>query len=228
MTTKRVFVLIPSFNEASIITDTIKSISGSYEVVLIDDASTDNTRQVVAHLPIYYLRHSINLGQGAALQTGMTFAYQQGADIVVHFDADGQHNPDDIPRFIDELERRKLDVLLGSRFLKPEDRQSVPFFKQVVLKVATFVNGIVTGLWLTDAHNGFRVMNRHSLSLIRLKENRMAHATEILSQIHRHHLKVGEISTHITYTSYSKAKGQSWLNSFNILFDLFINRYLRS
>ena len=228
MTTKRVFVLIPSYNEADVVLDTIMSVKGPYEIVLIDDASTDNTRQVVAHLPIYYLRHSVNLGQGAALQTGMTFAYQQGADIVVHFDADGQHNPDDIPRFIDELERRNLDVLLGSRFLKSEDRRSVPIFKQLVLKIATFVNGLVTGLWLTDAHNGFRVMNQHGLGLIWLKENRMAHATEILAQIHRHGLRVGELSTHITYSSYSKAKGQSWMNSFNILFDLFVNRYLRS
>ncbi|GAB4026235.1 glycosyltransferase family 2 protein [Spirosoma koreense] len=226
--TKRVFILIPSYNEAAVIRTTIESVKGPYEIVLIDDASTDNTHQVVANLPIYYLRHSVNLGQGAALQTGMTFACQQGAEVVVHFDADGQHNPDDIPRFIAELERRNLDVLLGSRFLKKEDRQSVPFFKQIVLKIATFVNGIVTGLWLTDAHNGFRVMNRRSIELIQLKENRMAHATEILSQIHRHGLKVGELSTHITYSSYSKAKGQSWMNSFNILFDLFVNRYLRS
>ncbi|WP_020596180.1 glycosyltransferase family 2 protein [Spirosoma panaciterrae] len=228
MTSKRVFILIPSYNEANVIRKTIASLQGPYEIVLIDDASTDNTSQVVAGLPIYYLRHTVNLGQGAALQTGMTFAYQQGADIVVHFDADGQHNPNDIPRFIDELESRKLDVVLGSRFLLREDRVSVPAFKQVILKVATLINGIITGLWLTDAHNGFRVMNRRSLGLIRLKENRMAHATEILAEIYRHKLNVVEMSTHITYTDYSKAKGQSWTNSLNILFDLFVNRYLRS
>lgn len=228
MTTKRVFILIPSFNESNVILKTIASVRGPYEVVLIDDASTDNTSQVVKGLPIYYLRHSVNLGQGAALQTGMSFAYQQGADIVVHFDADGQHNPNDIPRFIDELEKRQLDILLGSRFLCQEDRQSVPAFKQIILKIATFINGIITGLWLTDAHNGFRVMNRRSLSLIRLKENRMAHATEILAEVYRHKLNVAEMSTHVTYTDYSKAKGQSWTNSFNILFDLFVNRYLRS
>lgn len=225
--TSKIFVIIPSYNEGSVLRETILSLGENYKIVVVDDASSDNTKHVVSDLSVYYLRHPINLGQGASLQTGMDFAYQQGADIVVHFDADGQHNSGDILRFIEKLQKDNLDVVIGSRFIKSEDTVLVPPFKRIVLMVAKFINGLVTGLWLTDAHNGFRVLNRRALKVIQLKENRMAHATEILTQINHHKLHYKELDTRVIYTDYSKQKGQNWTNSFNILFDLIVNRYFR-
>lgn len=222
-----IFVVIPAYNEAKVIRQSILSLGQHYQIVVVDDASVDNTFSQINDLAIYYLRHPINLGQGAALQTGMDFARLKGASIVVHFDADGQHNPMDIPKFIDKLQTGPFDIVMGSRFLEAEHTLSVPPFKRFVLKVATIINGLLTGLWLTDAHNGFRVMNSHALNVINLKENRMAHATEILSQIHRAKLRYAELSTKVVYTEYSTMKGQSWTNSINILIDLAINRYLR-
>jgi polyprenyl-phospho-N-acetylgalactosaminyl synthase len=222
-----VFIVIPAYNEAKVIRQSILSLGQHYQIIVVDDASTDNTFKQINDLPIYYLRHPINLGQGAALQTGMDFARLEGASVVVHFDADGQHNPADIPKFIDKLQAGPFDIVMGSRFLEAEHTLSVPPFKRFVLRVATIVNGLLTGLWLTDAHNGFRVMNSQALNVIRLKENRMAHATEILSQINRAKLRYAELSTKVVYTEYSKMKGQSWTNSINILIDLAINRYLR-
>ena len=226
---RRVFILIPSYNEGRVIAHTIQKLRRLYDysLVVIDDCSTDDTEAVVRDFDIHYLRHSVNLGQGAALQTGMSFALKQGAALAVHFDADGQHNQDDIPRFIEKALSGDCDIVLGSRFLRANDLLAVPPFKRLILKVATLVNGLTTGLWLSDAHNGFRVLTPKALASIRLRENRMAHATEILSQIRKHDLRYAELPTHIVYTDYSKEKGQSWSNSFNILLDLFISRHLR-
>ena len=224
---KRIFIVIPSYNEGAVIRQTILSLSNQYEIVVVDDASRDDTYARISDLPIYYLQHDINLGQGAALQTGMTFALQEGADIVVHFDADGQHNAGDITRFIHELENTNADIILGSRFLREIDRTAIPPLRRILLQAGRFVNGMLTGLWLSDAHNGFRVMNRHALSSIQLRENRMAHATEILMQIKRQKLRYVECPTHIEYTEYSKVKGQRWQGSIDILVDVFINKYIR-
>ncbi len=224
---ERVFVVIPSYNEGKVIRQTIRSLPDQYHVVLVDDASTDDTINAVRDLPIYYLRHDINLGQGAALQTGMDFARQQGADIVVHFDADGQHNPADIQSFIDVLQTRQVDVVLGSRFLRNDDLRAIPQLRRMLLRVARIVNGLLTGLWLSDAHNGFRVMNRRALTAIQLKENRMAHASEILMQIRRQQLRYVEMPTHIVYTDYSQVKGQRWQGAIDIMIDVFINKYFR-
>lgn len=225
--TDQIYVIIPAFNEGKVIRQTIRSLGNQYHIVLVDDASTDDTANAVRDLPIYYVRHDINLGQGAALQTGMDFALQQGADIVVHFDADGQHNPADIDRFIEVLKTQKTDVVLGSRFMRQEDLLAIPRLRRFLLRVARVVNGLLTGLWLSDAHNGFRVMNRQALRSIQLKENRMAHATEILMQIRRNRLHYIESPTHIIYTEYSQVKGQRWQGAIDILIDVFINKYFR-
>ncbi|GAB3641927.1 glycosyltransferase family 2 protein [Spirosoma arcticum] len=225
--TDQIFILIPSFNEGKVIRQTIRSLANQYHIVLIDDASTDDTANAVRDLPIHYLRHDINLGQGAALQTGMDFALQQGADIVVHFDADGQHNPADIDRFITVLKNQKVDVVLGSRFMRQDDLLAIPRLRRLLLRVARVVNGLLTGLWLSDAHNGFRVMNRQALRAIQLKENRMAHASEILMHIRRQKLRYVECPTHIVYSEYSQVKGQRWQGALDILIDVFINKYFR-
>ena len=225
--TEPVFVVIPSFNEGKVIRQTIRSLGDQYQVVLVDDASTDDTANAVRDLPIYYLRHDINLGQGAALQTGMDFAREQGAGVVVHFDADGQHNPADIDRFVETLRTQNVDVVLGSRFLRRDDLLAIPRLRRLLLRVARIINGLLTGLWLSDAHNGFRVMNRRALTGIQLKENRMAHASEILMQIRRLKLRYVEMPTHIVYTDYSRVKGQRWQGAFDVLIDVFINKYFR-
>ena len=224
----RIFIVIPAFNESpEVVDDTLKKVlQKKYEVVLVDDGSSRDVMTRSHRHAVHYLRHSINLGQGASLQTGMDYALQNGADIIVHFDADGQQNVDDIGKFISRLQADNLDVVLGSRFLKAEDSAAVPKGRRLVLRLARLVNGIFTGLWLTDAHNGFRVFNRSGAMKIRLTENRMAHASEILRLIKKNGLRYCEVPTHIVYTEYSKAKGQTAINSFNILIDLIKNRIL--
>jgi polyprenyl-phospho-N-acetylgalactosaminyl synthase len=223
---KQVFIVIPCYNETEVVAQTIRSLDRfPYKIVVVDDGSITPVDQYLRGLNVYYLRHRINLGQGAALQTGTQFAYEQGADVVIHFDADGQHNPDDIPVMLDTMEHKQADVILGSRFINPEHTKEIPPVRKIILRIARLVNGLFTGLWLTDAHNGFRCLNRKAMQKINIKENRMAHATEILQLIKKHGLRYVEVPTHITYTQYSMKKGQSSLNSLNIFIDLVLNSF---
>ena len=223
----QVFIIIPSYNEGQVISNTVAPlIEVGYRVVVIDDCSTDSTKQALAGLPVTYLRHEINLGQGAALQTGIEYALENGAEYAVTFDADGQHNYLEIPELLAPITEGRADITMGTRFKRHEDIAQVPASRKVILKGAIMVNGLLTGLWLTDAHNGFRAMNRQAMGKIKLRENRMAHASEILSQIKAGQLRYEEVPVKIIYTDYSKMKGQSSMNSVNILIDLILEKIL--
>jgi glycosyltransferase involved in cell wall biosynthesis len=219
------FVVVPAYNEASVIGLTVRPlIEAGYSVVVVDDGSSDGTWDAIQQLPVYGLRHPINLGQGAALQTGMTFALRQGADYVVHFDADGQHRPIDIHVVLEPLLEGKIDVALGSRFLSRSSAAAVPFRRRVFLRGATYVNFVLTGVLLTDAHNGLRALTRDAAQRIQFRENGYAHASEILHQIRSHRLAYAERPITVVYSEYSVAKGQSLWNGFNIVFELLMTK----
>jgi glycosyltransferase involved in cell wall biosynthesis len=222
------FIVVPTFNEERIICSTLESLLNfDYTIVVVDDGSKDRTWELVSAYPVILLRHSVNLGQGAALQTGVTYALQLGAKIIVHFDADGQHSADDIPLLVEPIENGEAEVVLGSRFLRRADTQAIPPVKRILLKSAVLVNGLLTGVWLSDAHNGFRAFSSDAARKLRLRENGYAHATEIISEISRHKLRFVERPTHITYSEYAVLKGQSIWNSINILIDLLLRKVLR-
>lgn len=215
---------MPCFNEAPVIKNTVHELLHyGYEVVIIDDASADDSGKQVEGLPVYYIRHRVNLGQGAALQTGIDVAFKNGADYFVTFDADGQHDVKDIPDMLQSLENKNHDIILGSRFIQGA-ATNISLIRKLFLKTACLFNYFFTGILLTDAHNGLRAFNRHAAKLIRIKENRMAHATEFLLEIKRNRLSFAEYPVHIRYTIYSRKKGQSLLNSIRIFFELVLNK----
>lgn len=222
---KSIFVVVPAYNEATQIADVIGRLLGAnYSVVVVDDGSVDGTWDVLNTLPVHRLRHPINSGQGAALQTGMGYALQQGAQYIVHFDADDQHQVADISRMVEPLTTGEAEVVLGSRFLSRDHQRHVPWLKRLVLRGGILVNGLLTGLWLSDAHNGFRALSRSAAQRIHLKENGYAHASEILYQIRAQRLRYVERPTAIRYSEYSRRKGQSMWNAFNIVFDLLLGK----
>ena len=224
---EKIFIIIPAYNETDVIASIITPlIALQYEVVVVNDGSKTDIEQFICHLPVHYLRHEINLGQGAALQTGMSYVKRFDPDYVVHYDADGQHSLHDIVSFISVLKEANVDMVLGSRFLRKDTQELVPFKRRLLLKTARLVNWFFTGLLLTDAHNGFRVMRGSVLHKIELTENRMAHATEMLRLIKAKGLSFVEAPTEIHYTQYSLEKGQRASNSINILIDLVLHRFI--
>jgi len=190
-------------------------------VVCVDDGSTDDSAQRAADAGAFVVRHPVNLGQGAALQTGIEFALlHDDAEYVVTFDADGQHRVEDALAMVARARDEDLAIVFGSRFL--DDRTRPGALKKLVLKTAAWVTNMTTGLTLTDAHNGLRVIRRDAAAHLALQQDRMAHATEIVLQLGRTGLPWAEHPVEVLYTDYSKAKGQSLLNAVNILVDLVV------
>jgi polyprenyl-phospho-N-acetylgalactosaminyl synthase len=220
----KTYILIPAFNESSRIGDVLKSLLPlNYPIIVIDDGSTDDTAQIVSGSPVLLIRHDVNLGQGAALETGMEAARLLEADFVIHFDADGQHDVTDIERLLIPLKRGEADVVFGSRFLERK-ASGLPASRKIILKTGRWINYAMTGILLTDAHNGLRALNRKALQTIHFHQPGMAHATEILYEIRKKAIRYLEIPVHIRYTAYSKQKGQGILNAINILFHLLFKR----
>jgi len=223
-----VFLIVRAYNEAAVLGDTLSSLSAAgYSVVVVDDGSSDNTEFVARQFPVYYLRHSVNLGPGAALQTGLAYAVKKAAQILVTFDADGQHPIHQIPALIAPIINGECDVVLGSRFLNPDDLALIPYSKRLVLKIGRLVSGLSTGIWLTDTHNGFRAFSRRAAEQIELRESDFAYATEILDQIRQAKLTYKEVRSTILYSDYSRRKGQKISNSLNIVVDLLLRRVLK-
>lgn len=216
-------VIIAAFNEERAIAEVVSPLRHrGYDVVVVDDGSRDSTSTRALDAGAIVIRHPINLGQGAALQTGIEFGIRSGYSLFVTFDADGQHDPGDIPAMVKMLEERGVDVVLGSRFLGGTIGMTPA--RRLLLKAAVAFTRVNTGLALTDAHNGLRLLSRRAALSIELRQNRMAHASEILDQIAANRLTFAECPVTIRYTEYSRAKGQSGLNSVNIILDLFLQR----
>lgn len=216
-----VWIVVPAFNEATVIGDVIAGIRSVFDhVVCVDDGSADDTASTARRAGAYVVRHPINLGQGAAIQTGVEFARRQpGARLFATFDADGQHRVADLIRMIDHLDSADLDIVIGTRFADPEAAAAVPLLKRLVLRAAVWLNPRIRRLGLTDAHNGLRVFNRRVADGLDLTMNGMSHAGEFIALIAENRWRVGEESVEVLYTDYSKSKGQPLLNGVNILFD---------
>jgi glycosyltransferase involved in cell wall biosynthesis len=221
-----VWVVIAAYNEAGVIADVIADLrSAGHPAVVVDDGSTDRTAAAAREAGAVVLEHPVNLGQGAALQTALEFALAAGAPFIVTFDADGQHRARDIARLMDALVRGGADFALGSRFLG--DAINMPPARRRLLRAATWFTRLTTGLRISDAHNGLRALTRRGALAIQLKQNRMAHASEILHQIAASGLKYVEAPVTIEYSSYSLAKGQQLSDSLSIVLDLFARRLHR-
>ncbi|AHB08134.2 hypothetical protein U875_24565 [Pandoraea pnomenusa 3kgm] len=221
-----IWIVIAAFNEGTMIGEVVRSVKvRGYPVVVVDDGSHDSTAEVALHAGAHVVVHPINLGQGAALQTGIKYAVHNDAHVVVTFDADGQHAADEIERMTDALATHNVDFALGSRFIG--QAVGIPKLRVLTLKAAALFTWITTGVRLTDAHNGFRAITRDAATRLEIYQNRMAHASEIVSQIAKHKMRVVEVPVTITYTDYSLRKGQKLSNSVRILIDLFLGRISR-
>lgn len=220
---QKIFIVIPAYNEEKTISGVVAGLKkeGYRNVVVVDDCSSDSTAEIAKKAGAAVLRHIINRGQGASLRTGMDYALKRGAGIIVNFDADGQHNPKEVKDIIRPVIKGKADVALGSRFLNK--KSNVPVAKKIVLKLGVVFTFIFSGIWLTDAHNGFRAFSRKAAQRIEIKQDRMEHASEIIDQIKRKNIRYKEVPVTITYSG----RSQSPLNSIRIAARLIWGRFLR-
>jgi polyprenyl-phospho-N-acetylgalactosaminyl synthase len=219
-----VWIVVPAYNEAAVVGEVIADLRSVFDhVVCVDDGSQDDTGAVALRAGAHLVRHPVNLGQGAAIQTGIEYARSQpGAEVFVTFDADGQHRVKDVMRMIDRLTAEDVDIVIGTRFADQGVHSEVPVLKRIVLRTAVWLSPRSRRLNLSDAHNGLRVFNRTVAGGLDIAINGMGHASEIVALVDENNWRVTEEPVEILYTDYSKSKGQPLVNGVNIVFDVFL------
>jgi len=221
-----VWIVVPAFNEAGVIDEVVADLRSVFDhVVCVDDGSVDGTGEIALPAGAHLLRHPINLGQGAAIQTGIEYARKQpGAKVFATFDADGQHRIKDVAAMIDRLAAGDVDVVIGTRFARvpasPASRP--PLLKRIVLRTAARFSPRGRRLGLTDTNNGLRVFNKKVADGLDITMSGMSHANEFVMLIAENDWRVVEEPIEVLYTEYSKSKGQPLLNGVNIIFDGFL------
>lgn len=220
--TRNVWIVVPAFNEAGVIGEVITDLRSVFEnVVCVDDGSSDGTGDIALRSGAHLVRHPVNLGQGAAIQTGVEYARRQpGAQVFATFDGDGQHRVKDLVTMIDRLDAGDVDVVIGTRFGQGVARP--PLLKRVVLYTAARLSPRGRRLGLTDTNNGLRVFNKTVADGLNIMMSGMSHANEFVMLIAENHWRVAEEPVEVLYTEYSKSKGQPLLNGVNIIFDGFL------
>jgi polyprenyl-phospho-N-acetylgalactosaminyl synthase len=212
------WVVIAAYNEGAVLREVVAEVVGAgWPVIVVDDGSSDETAAAARDGGAVVLRHCTNLGQGAALQTGIDYALARGARTLVTFDADGQHVAADIPAMVAALV--DADIALGSRFLgkvEGADRR-----RMALLRTAVMMSNAMSRMKLTDAHCGLRAFRATAAPLLRITQDRMAHASELLRKIKESDLRVVEVPVTVRYTEHSKRKGQSGFQAVRIMFDYF-------
>jgi glycosyltransferase involved in cell wall biosynthesis len=214
-----VWLIVPVFNEAAVIGDVVREALATFpNIVCVDDGSRDASADRIRTSGAHLVRHPMNLGQGGALQTGIEYARSRpGAAYFVTFDADGQHQVDDVVRMVERLRTEPLDIVVGTRF--HGDTSHIPLVKRIVLRTIVVLSPRSRRLGLTDAHNGLRAFNRTVADQMDLKVSGMGHASEIVEMMDTRHWRHAEEPVTIRYTDYSMAKGQSLINGVNILWE---------
>jgi glycosyltransferase involved in cell wall biosynthesis len=220
------WIVVPAFNEAGVIGDVITALRSVFtNVVCVDDGSADGTGDIALRAGAHLVSHPVNLGQGAAIQTGVEYARSQpGSRVFATFDADGQHRVEDLVTMIDRLRRDDVDIVIGTRFGAGVSRP--PLLKRVVLQTAVRLSRRGRTLGLTDSNNGLRVFNKTVADGLDITMSGMSHATEFVMLIAENHWRVAEQPVEVLYTDYSQSKGQPLLNGVNIIVDGFLRRRL--
>ena len=215
---ENIYIVIPAYNEGPKIGEVILNLKNyGYNIVAVDDGSKDNTFDIIRNHTNHAIRHPFNMGQGAAIQTGLDYANLLGADIAITFDADGQHQAEDIQKLIQPILNEGVDAVFGSRFLGKTI--NMPKIRGKFIKLATVFFGMVSGIKLSDANCGIRAFNRKSIQQIKITQNRMAHTLDIIEQVSINKLSYCEVPVTIEYSEYSLKKGQSLGGSLKIFID---------
>jgi len=215
---KKIFIVVPAFNEGSVISGVIDEINSSgYEnIIVVDDGGSDDTFRKAKEKRTVALRHKINRGKGAAAKTGIEAAKLLGADVIVTMDADGQHDPADVRLLVEPILSGEFDVVMGTRLANPK---GMPYYKIAANKIGNFFTWYVYGLWVTDSQSGFRAYSKDAACQINTHTDRYEYDSEVVYEIRKNRLKFKEVPIKVRYTEYSmgKAQKQSFANGIKTL-----------
>jgi len=219
----KIFIIVPAYNEEKNIGPVLSELTQNYKnIIVVDDASKDKTTDIVKKFPITLLEHKINRGQGAALETGNQYALKNGADLIVHFDADGQFLVNEIEDLIKPIIHEDYEIVLGSRFL--EKKSKIPWIKKNLLfPLGHLVNKIFFKIKLTDPQSGFRAMSRDAVQKIKIEQDQMAHCSEILHKAFKYKLKIKEVPMTVIYHRF----GNNFGGGLKILKDLIFRKIIK-
>jgi len=224
----RVCIVIPAFNESSVIGDVISDVIKTFqssphqiEVVIVNDGSKDDTAQVASRHGATVINHILNSGAGGATATGLSYAQQNNFDIACTMDADGQHASKDVLKGVNQLIRRRADLLIGSRLINNQGMSKV---KIIGNKGLSFITYLLFGINSTDSQSGLRIFSRKALEQLRWKTSGYEFCSEMLWRANQLHLAIDEYPIQAIYTEYSKSKGQNNWNAINIVKSLLKRR----
>ena len=219
-----IYILIPVYNEEKQIKNVISELSKVFKnIVAVNDGSSDDSQEILESLNVTVLKHSINLGQGAAVSTGFKYIQNlKNAEAVITFDADGQHSIEDAQAFAKEILLCDEEIIFGSRFIK--NKENIPFIKKIALSIVVIFTNKLSRINLSDAHNGLKAIKKDSLKKIDITIDGFGFESEIIHQASKKEISYKEMPTNTIYTSYSKNKGQKLANGLIILEDLFKSR----
>ena len=221
-----VWVVIGAYNEETRIGQVLEGLRpAGWNVVVVDDGSRDGTAAVALKWPVVLLQHRINLGAGAALQTGIEYALRQGARYIVSMDAVGQHRVEDVPRLLEALERESAAFALGSRFLGAA--MQMPRMRRIILRGGAIFAWVLTGRLISDTNSGFRAMTSEGARRIKIRLNRFEHPTEFIQQVVASGLKYVEVPVTMKYTSETLKKGQKNSAAIGLALRIALERILR-
>lgn len=219
---KKVFIVIPAFNEEKVIQEVILEVqkTGYKNIIVVDDGSSDETFKKAREIAeIIVLRHKINRGKGAATKTGIEAAKLLGADIIITMDGDGQHDPEDIKNLIQPILDGKCEVVLGTRLKNPE---GMPWYKIIHNYIGNAITWYLFGLWVTDSQSGFRAYSRMAADKINTRADRYEYDSEVIREIYIYKLKYEEVPIKVRYTDYSmgKIQKQGFFNGFKVVYKM--------
>lgn len=218
----KLYIVVPAYNEKKLIASVIKDLlkHGYKNIIVVDDGSSDKTSDIAKKYDIDLVRHPINMGPGAAIKTGIDYALIKNADIIVTFDADGQHLAKDIANLIEPIIDGKTEITLGNRFLNKIS--NVPLFKKIILKLGAFLMYVMYGIVSSDAHNGLKAFSKKAALKIDIRSSGWEYCSEIIEEIRLKKIKYKEIPVTVKYSDYSIKKGQKIYNSFYIISKMFL------
>lgn len=220
----KILIVVPAFNEEESIAAALADLKKHHfhEIVVVNDGSWDKTAEIARQNQVTVLDHLVNRGLGAALGTGFTYARDVSADVLVTFDADGQHRASDVKNLLEPIVNRKSDVVIGSRLIKSD---GMPVDRRIINFVSNILTMMFYGVWTTDSQSGLRAFNKKAISSIIIKTDRMEVSSEFFKEIRRNNLKFVEVPIKPVYTEYSRQGGQSNLNGINVTLKMLVRLF---